>query len=86
MEPHVRAILREHSVDHERVDVDVEIHRPTPGSPLRGLCAVGWKALDDGHRAAATVPDAGLAGHMAQKAEDRTFVFVVSRGIPASRR
>ena len=52
MEPHGRAILREHPLDHVRVDVDVEIHRPA-------------KALNDGHRAAATVPDADLTGHMA---------------------
>ena len=32
------------------------------------------KSLDDGHRAAATVHDAGLSGHVAQEPEDRTHV------------
>ena len=61
MEPHAHTILREHAVDHECVCVHVEIHRPA-------------KTLHAGHRAAAAVDDAGLAGDMAQEAEDRAHV------------
>ena len=61
MEPHARPIWREHAVEHERVDVHIQIHRPT-------------KALDDGHCAATTVHDAGLASDMAQETENRTHV------------
>ena len=66
---------------HERVDVDVKVHRSAPGSPLRGLCAVGWKALHDGHSAAATVDDAGLASDMAQEPRTvRTYTSPRPRG------
>ena len=66
MEPHARAILREHPVDHQRVDVHVEVHRPT-------------KALDDGHRAAATVHDTGLTSDMAQPRTVRTYTPTTAR-------
>ena len=51
MEPHARAFLREHAVEHERVDVDVEIHGPA-------------EPLDDRHGAATTIDHTGLSGRV----------------------
>jgi hypothetical protein len=45
MKLHSTAIVREHTVQHERVQVDIEIQRPT-------------EALHDHHGAAATLCDA----------------------------
>ena len=56
------------------MDVDVEIQRAAPGSPLRRLCAVGWKSLDDRDRAAAAVRHAVSARAAAQETEHRSEI------------
>ena len=71
---HVGAVLCEHTVEDERMDVDVEIQRAAPGSPLRRLCAVGWKSLDDRDRAAAAVRHAVSARAAAQETEHRSEI------------
>jgi hypothetical protein len=56
---HTGAVLREHAVEHQRVDVQVEVERPA-------------ESLDHGDSATATVRDAAVARAGAQEAEHGT--------------
>ena len=75
MEPHARALHCEHA------SITNAGREHSDSSPA--------EALNDGHRAAATVPDARLAGQITQEAEDRAHVHADDRAapvvIPASR-
>ncbi len=45
-----------------------------PGPPLRGLCAVGWEALDDGHGTTAAVGHVMVPGVAVEPAEHGAHV------------
>ena len=59
MKTHARGVLRKHPVKHQRMEMDVEIHRSA-------------KTLDDDHRPAPAVPDPSLTRPVAQEAEHRS--------------
>jgi hypothetical protein len=58
MKPHGTPVVREHAVQHERVQVNVEIQRPT-------------EALHDDHGPAATIDDAVTVCAAPQEPEHR---------------
>ncbi|MCA1651716.1 MAG: hypothetical protein LC753_16075 [Acidobacteria bacterium] len=60
MKPHSPTVVREHTVQHERVQMDVEIQRPT-------------EAPHDDHGPAATVGDAVTARAAPEEAEHRAY-------------
>jgi hypothetical protein len=66
MEPHAATVVREHAVQHERVQMDVEIQRAT-------------EALDDHHGPAAAIGDAVAALAAPEELEHRTDGHAVDR-------
>jgi hypothetical protein len=57
-EADARAVSRKHAIDHERMDVDIQIHRSA-------------ETLHDGHDPATSVRLPGRAGRVPEEAEDR---------------
>jgi hypothetical protein len=66
MKPHVATGVHEHTVQHERVQMDVQIQRST-------------KALDDHHGSAATIGNAVTAGAAPEEPEHRPHGHAADR-------